>query len=118
MGWIPAFLGITYTAVAVFGMALTIDYSYSQMIIAIEKRWPHRAAQWSVVMWAASTLCLYIAVEVSFLYLPLEAVGLYLGTWWAVLSERSETGDPTPQTGHRSVCQSGSGGCDDVWRSS
>src|SRR5262245_16252307 len=52
--------------------------------MSVEDRRPHRAALYSVLTWAASTIGLVVAVEVSWWYLVPEALGLYAGTWFAV----------------------------------
>ncbi len=71
-------------AVLVFVSSALIDYSHACYVRALTAGSRCRAANWSVVQWAAASIGFVIAVKVSVWLLPFEAVGLAVGTLLAV----------------------------------
>ena len=65
-----------------------IDYSHACYVRALTAGSRCRAANWSVVQWAAASIGFVIAVKVSVWLLPFEAVGLFFGTLLAVKPHR------------------------------
>ncbi len=78
------FIGLALLVTVTMG---TVDYAHARYSLAmadVRRGEParHRAARWSVVQWAAASVGFVVAVKVSIWFLPMEAVGLYLGTWF------------------------------------
>jgi len=66
---------------AVFLAAVTINFSGARLDIALRERRRLAASNWSVAQWAAAALVFVIAVKESLWFLPLEAAGLWIGTF-------------------------------------
>lgn len=71
-------------AIAVFASAAMIDYAHARYARAVTGGRVHAAAIWSVAQWCAGTVGFVIAVRVTMWMLPLEAAGLYTGTFVAL----------------------------------
>jgi hypothetical protein len=72
----------------VFASAVAIDFAHARCIVAIGGGAGQRAARWSIVQWAASTVGILVAFKVTLWVLPCEASGLYVGTLLAVRTQR------------------------------
>jgi hypothetical protein len=81
-----AFIGI---AMAVTVTMAGVDYAHARYALEmaeVRRRAPgwrknlRRAANWSVVQWAAAAVGFYVSVRVSMWFLPFEAAGLWAGT--------------------------------------
>lgn len=68
-------------AVLVFVSAVGIDWTGTKYVLAVGQGERHRAAAWSVCQWMAGLVGFLVAIKVTLWLLPVEAFGLYLGTW-------------------------------------
>lgn len=77
---------ITYVGLGLLVLASSaaIDFAHTRYVQAVQACRRHRAAAWSVLQWTGGTIGFVVAVKVSFWLLPLEAIGLYLGTVLAI----------------------------------
>jgi hypothetical protein len=77
-------LDVTVLAVAVFLVALLLDYADTRHKLAVELRDPRAASLWSVAMYLLGMLVTWATVDVSgWLCLP-GAIGLVVGTHLAL----------------------------------
>ena len=95
-------------ASAVLTSSAAVDMCHARYVRALVAGARHRAARWSVGQWLSATVGFVIAVRVSLWYLPVEALGLYLGTWAGTSSRGLGHGRDVPvrrngtdRTGHR-----------------
>lgn len=70
--------------VGVFVAAFAYDFLNTRYIAAVSDRHPHKAACYSVVLWAIGASALLSVFKVSLWLLIPEAIGLYLGTLCAL----------------------------------
>lgn len=73
----------------VFTSAVCVDYAHTWYVVEVERRRRWHAAAWSVTLWLASCVGFVVAAKVSLWYLPLEALGLFVGTLFALRPPRS-----------------------------
>jgi hypothetical protein len=74
----------TLIGLAVFLSAFMVDAANARYVQAVNRLDTHRAAGWSVMQWTASVVGFVVAVKISFWMLPVEALGLYAGTWYSL----------------------------------
>lgn len=67
-------------AILVFCSALALDYCATKYVHAVGRDDAHRAAMWSVLQWASSLVGFLVAFKVTLWMLPVEALGLWVGT--------------------------------------
>lgn len=72
---------IVLLAIAVFFSAAFLDFCNTRYVMAVANNDAHRAGLWSVLQWTSSLLGFLIVVKVTMWLLPIEALGLYFGTW-------------------------------------
>lgn len=70
--------------VLAFVAAAVIDLAHTAYIRSVERGAAHRAACWSVVMYAVGCAGFYLCVGVTWAYMIPEALGYYAGTWLAM----------------------------------
>lgn len=79
-----AFLALGLLVATAFA---TLDYAMARHSRALLEAWRggsrHAASRWSVAAWAAGSVGFCLTVKYSMSLLPFEAVGLYIGTWFA-----------------------------------
>lgn len=68
----------------VFASSFAIDLANTNFVQQVQNRNAFSAAMWSVVQWGASVVGFVIAIKISFWYLPIEALGLATGTYYAM----------------------------------
>ncbi len=69
-----------FLAILVFISAAGIDWCAARYTMAVGRSDAHRAALWSCGQWLAGTVGFLIVVKVSMWLLPVEGLGLYIGT--------------------------------------
>lgn len=67
-------------ALLVFCSAVALDYCATQYVRAVGSSHVNRAAMWSVLQWASSLVGFLVAFKVTLWMLPVEALGLWVGT--------------------------------------
>ena len=67
-------------AILVFVSSAFIDFANTRYVQCVGQGHAHRAGLWSVTQWAASLVGFLIAFKVTLWMLPIEMVGLYVGT--------------------------------------
>lgn len=73
-----------WLALAVFTTSFVLDAATTRYVCAATAGQAHRAAQYSVLMWAMSTVGTLAILKVDVWLAPWEAIGLYAGSWAAV----------------------------------
>ncbi len=66
--------------ILVFLAAVVLDYAHARYVGSVQKRQVWHAVFWSTLQWSAGTLMFVLAVKVSLWMLPLEVLGLGIGT--------------------------------------
>lgn len=77
MTFLVAFL----IGLAVFAGTACVDFAHARYVRALTEGRVYHAANWSACQWGASIVGFAVAVKVSFWYLPIEAMGLWVGTY-------------------------------------
>lgn len=67
-------------AIVVFLSALALDFCATRYVRAVARDDAHRAAIWSVLQWSSSLVGFLVAFKVTLWMLPVEALGLWVGT--------------------------------------
>lgn len=67
-------------AIAVFISAMVIDFAEARYVLAVEARDAHRAAAWSLMMWALGCLGFVAVLDCSLWLMVPEGLGFYCGT--------------------------------------
>lgn len=67
-------------ALLVFFSAMGIDYANTRYVKAVDDNRAHHAAAWSVMQWSCGLAGFLVALKVTLWMLPIEALGLYVGT--------------------------------------
>src|SRR4029077_15362635 len=67
-------------AIAVFASAMVIDFAEARYVLAVEERNAHRAAAWSLVMWALGCFGFVAVLDCSLWLMIPEGLGFYCGT--------------------------------------
>ncbi len=71
-------------AILVFTAALLIEFCATRYIQKVQEDARLSAVLWGLGQWTSATFIFVMAVKVSLWYLPLEALGIALGTWFAL----------------------------------
>lgn len=80
--------------IVVFFSAVGIDFANTRYVQAVGDKDPHRAARWSVLQWVSSLVGFIVAVKITLWMLPVEMLGLYVGTWWSMRNSRNKQVGP------------------------
>jgi hypothetical protein len=79
-----------FIGVLVFFSAVGIDFANTRYVQAVGEKDTHRAARWSVLQWLSSLVGFIVAVKITMWMLPVEMLGLYVGTWWSMRNNRNK----------------------------
>jgi hypothetical protein len=86
---------IVFFSIAAFALAASSDWFETRYVRAV-RRWEdgddtarETAARSSVAMWLVGTVALVTVIEIGWFVLPFEALGLYVGTKYAMRRKRN-----------------------------
>ena len=77
--------------VLVFAASLSIEFCITRYIQCVNNHKRLTAVFWGLGQWAAGTFMFVVAVKLSLWYLPVEAAGIGLGTFWALRKPHTST---------------------------
>ncbi len=75
---------IILLAIAVFFSAAILDYCNTKYVLNVAEGNAVKAGLWSVFQWLSSLVGFLIVVKVTLWLLPVEAIGLFVGTWFSM----------------------------------
>jgi len=78
----------TIIALLVFASAVLIDFAEARYVRAVQRGDSHRAALWSMAMYAGGCVGFIAALDVSLAMMIPECLGLYAGTRLAMMRRR------------------------------
>lgn len=78
-------------AILVFFSAAAIDFANTRYVMAVGEGRARAAAKWSVLQWCSSLVGFLVAVKITLWMLPVEMLGLYVGTLWSMRNKTPKT---------------------------
>lgn len=87
-------LELIILGVVVFVSSACIDFANTRYVRAVGDDEANKAALWSILQWVSSLVGFLVAVKITLWMLPVEMLGLYVGTLVSMRTRGNKTPPP------------------------